>query len=42
MPELDVNLLFLYVLNEKDLNIIFNPIDYLIRKGKTIIAHKLY
>jgi hypothetical protein len=42
MSELDVNLLFLYALNEKDLNIIFNSIDCLIRKEKTIIAHESY
>jgi hypothetical protein len=32
MPELDMNLLSLYVLNEKSLNTIFNFKDYLIRK----------
>jgi hypothetical protein len=42
MPELGVNLLSLYALNEKGLNTIFNPKDCLIRKGKTIIAHGLY
>jgi hypothetical protein len=42
MPELDMNLLSLYVLNEKSLNIIFNLKDCLIRKEKTIIAHGLY
>jgi ABC-type uncharacterized transport system substrate-binding protein len=42
MPELGINLLSLYALNEKSLNTIFNPKDYLIRKGKTIIAHELY
>jgi hypothetical protein len=42
MLELDINLLSLYVLNEKGLNIIFSLIDYLIRKEKTIITYKLY
>ena len=42
MPELGVNLLSLYALNEKGLNTIFNPTDCLIRKGKTIIAHGSY
>jgi hypothetical protein len=42
VPELGVNLLSLYALNEKSLNTVFNPKDYLIRKGKTIIAHGLY
>ena len=42
MPELGVNLLSLYVLNERGLNTIFNPTDCLIRKGKTIIAHRSY
>jgi hypothetical protein len=42
VPELSVNLLSLYALNEKSLNIIFNSKDCLIRKGKTIIAHGLY
>jgi hypothetical protein len=42
MPELNVNLLSLYALNEKSLNTIFNSKDYLIRKEKTIIAHGLY
>jgi hypothetical protein len=37
-----MNLLSLYALNEKSLNIIFNFKDYLIRKDKTIIAHELY
>jgi hypothetical protein len=42
MPELNVNLLSLYALNEKSLNTIFNFKDCLIRKEKTIITHKLY
>jgi ABC-type uncharacterized transport system substrate-binding protein len=37
-----VNLLSLYALNERGLNTIFNPTDYLIRKEKTIIAHESY
>jgi hypothetical protein len=42
VPELDVNLLSLYALNEKKLNTIFNLKDCLIRKEKTIITHKSY
>jgi ABC-type uncharacterized transport system substrate-binding protein len=42
VPELGVNLLSLYALNEKGLNTVFSPTDYLIRKGKTIIAHGSY
>ena len=42
VPELGVNLLSLYALNERGLNTIFNPTNYLIRKGKTIIAHGSY
>jgi hypothetical protein len=42
MPELNVNLLSLYVLNEKSLNTIFNFKDCLIQKEKTIIAHESY
>jgi hypothetical protein len=42
MPELGMNLLSLYALNEKGLNIVFSPTDYLIRKEKTIIAHGSY
>jgi hypothetical protein len=34
VPELGVNLLSFYVLNEKGLNAVFNPKDYLIRKEK--------
>jgi hypothetical protein len=42
VPELDVNLLFLYALNEKGLNTVFNFKDCLIRKEKTIITHGSY
>jgi hypothetical protein len=42
MPELNMNLLSLYALNEKSLNTIFNSKDCLIRKEKTIITYESY